>query len=142
MVKARDANKVGVIGIASQNMMEEYLQKLELAQEADLTSGHDVSAFDQKRPSLKFLERARNGKGVIANKDFMQVLFITCFLPFIHPNLPPLRESEAKMAKKNEKKVVKLFEDVYHFDPDEYVPFDYEQFALCKESYKEAMERL
>lgn len=44
------------------------------------------------------------------------------------------------MAKKNEKKVVKMFEDYFHFDPDEFVAFDYEQFTLCKQSVREAIQ--
>lgn len=115
-MKSKDENKVGVIGIASQNMMEEYLQKLELAQEADLNStGEGDASFTQnKSPNLLFLQKARKGKGIIANKDFMQILFITCFLPFILPNFPALKDSEVKFAKKNERVVARLFEDTFH----------------------------
>ena len=143
MIKARHANQVGAVGIASQNMMEELLQKLELAQEADFNAAEEGGGtLGQKRPSLKFLEKARRGRGIVANKDFMQVLFITCFLPFIQPNFPALKDAEVKMARKNERKVAKLFEDIYHFDPEENVAFDYDQFTHYKDTVRDAMAKL
>lgn len=80
--------------------MEEYLQKLIMANETNFDEPDD-RVVNEHRPSHKVLKKACLGKGIIANKDFMQVMFITCFLPFIHPNLPQLKETEVKFAKKN-----------------------------------------
>lgn len=46
------------------------------------------------------------------------------------------------MAKKNEKKVVKLFEDKFHFVADDDIVFDYDKLSVCKETVREVMSNL
>ena len=49
-----------------------------------------------------------NGDCVVYSREFIQMLFLTCFLPFVRPNMPQLnqkdilaqREIEAELKKK------------------------------------------
>ena len=53
---------------------------------------------------LEQLENVKKGEGIIANKDFMLVFFITSFLPFVRPNLPQLKQDDIKKCKRKSKK--------------------------------------
>jgi hypothetical protein len=126
LILAKGPAFAGMIGIASQNIMEEYLHKLMVAQQTNFTDPEGKNVVNEHKLSLKILDKARKGKGVLANKDFMQVFFITCFLPFIHPSLPQLKENEIKQAKKNQKGIVKLFKDRFHSDSTDKLEFDFD----------------
>lgn len=47
-----------------------------------------------------------NGDRVIGSKEYNQVFVITCFLPFIRPTTPLIKQSDLKLAKANQKLVI------------------------------------
>ena len=49
------------------------------------------------------LKSIRKGNKIVATKEFMLVFFITCFVPFIRPNFPIIKESEIVRLKNEEK---------------------------------------
>ena len=51
-----------------------------------------------------------NGKNIIGSRDYMLVLFITCFLPFVRSSVPLLHPKDLKRAKKRQKDYIKFFE--------------------------------
>lgn len=51
-----------------------------------------------------------NGKNIIGSKDYMLVLFITCFLPFVRSSIPLLHPKDLKRAKRRQKTYIKYFE--------------------------------
>ena len=75
---------------------------------------------------MKDLENMKQGNGVIANKDFMLVFFITSFLPFVRPNLPQLKLTEIKKCKRKPKLFQSLFLDHETSDISEFKNFDYD----------------
>jgi len=48
---------------------------------------------------IEFLQNIRKGNKIISSKEFKLVLFITCFVPFIRPNLPLVRSAEITRMK-------------------------------------------
>ena len=56
---------------------------------------------------LKLLRSIRNGNKIIASKEYMLVFYITCFVPFIRPNLPLLKDGELMKLKNLEKEKLK-----------------------------------
>jgi hypothetical protein len=82
----------------------------------------------------KKLLEMRKGNKVIGAKDFMLVFFITCFLPFVRPSIPMLKESEISRAKKSQSKILKtLSEDDY--------PLDLDFLTECKGTVKQLYEQ-
>jgi hypothetical protein len=51
-----------------------------------------------------------NGKNIIGSRDYMLVLFITCFLPFVKSSIPLLHPIDLKRAKRRQKAYIKLFD--------------------------------
>ena len=87
--------------------------------------------------ALKDLDILKQGDGVIANKDFMLVFFITCFLPFVRPNLPQIKPDDIKKGKAKSKRIQNLFLDEGTCDPNEFIKFDYDFYIQCKETMRE-----
>jgi len=52
---------------------------------------------------MKLLQSIRKGNKIVATKEYMLVFYITCFVPFIRPNLPHLKEGELLKYKNIEK---------------------------------------
>ena len=57
-----------------------------------------------------YLKGKEAGAKVISGKDFTLVYFITCFLPFVRPSVPNLKDTEIKKARKKPKAICKLFQ--------------------------------
>lgn len=53
------------------------------------------------------LKSIRRGNKIVATKEFMLVFFITCFVPFIRPNFPIIKESEMNRLKNEERERLK-----------------------------------
>ena len=75
-----------------------------------------MNAADQEdaangKANLEMLKLMKKGEGIVANKDFMLVFFITSFLPFVRPNLPKLNQGDIKKCKRHSKKYQALFFD-------------------------------
>lgn len=113
------------VGIASQNIMEEYLSNLlrvkERGLDLPLDSDGNVAILEEGMYEQishldlnhlctddKNLLNIRKGNKIIGAKDFMLVFFITCFLPFVRPTIPQLKEAEIAKAKKSQKKVLNM----------------------------------
>ena len=56
---------------------------------------------------LALLENIRKGNKIIATKEYMLVFFITCFVPFIRPSFPMIRDNEIAKLKQTERDNVK-----------------------------------
>ena len=80
----------------------------------------------------------RKGNKVIGAKDYMLVFFITCFLPFIRPNIPQIKDYEIVKAKKNEQKFLKsLLDSAEESD----FPMDLDFMTECKATVKQLYEQ-
>lgn len=82
----------------------------------------------------KRLLELRKGNKVIGAKDYMLVFFITCFLPFVRPSIPQLKESEIHRAKKSQYRVLSEFEKYEG-------PLDLDFLAECKATVKQLYEQ-
>jgi hypothetical protein len=71
----------------------------------------------------------RKGNKVIGAKDYMLVFFITCFLPYVRPSIPQIKDSEISRAKKSQFKILSQFADSES-------PLDLEFLAECKSTVK------
>lgn len=81
----------------------------------------------------QFLLNLRKGNKVIGAQDFMLVFFITCFLPFVRPTIPQLKEAEIIKAKKSQKKVLaSIMSDNQAVDPASGFPLDIDFMNECK----------
>jgi hypothetical protein len=49
------------------------------------------------------LSSIRNGNKIISTKEFSLVFYITCFVPFVRPTVPVLKESEISRMKQVER---------------------------------------
>lgn len=54
----------------------------------------------------RILIEIAEGRRVIGSKNYTLLLFITCFLPFLKPSLPQVKESDVKKAKKMQSRLV------------------------------------
>lgn len=91
--------------------MEEYLLSLTqikdrvldfpIDQDGQVKMNKDMYDLNQLCRADKRLLELRKGNKVIGAKDYMLVFFITCFLPFVRPSIPQLKESEIHRAKKS-----------------------------------------
>jgi hypothetical protein len=105
--------------------MEEYLGNLERVKERGLDlpldSDGNIAILEEgmyeqiSHLDLNHLCKAdrnllniRKGNKIIGAQDFMLVFFITCFLPFVRPTIPQLKETEILKAKKSQKKVLAM----------------------------------
>ena len=122
------------IGIASQNLIEELYEHLmkvktkdldidEIAQsysperqinlKARKTSStynpttHNTNNIMDESEELKFLTSIRNGNKIVTTKEFSLVFYITCFVPFVRPNVPILKESDITKMKVIERERLK-----------------------------------
>lgn len=67
----------------------------------------------------------------------MLVFFITCFLPFVRPSIPQLKDSEIQKAKKSQFKALsQLLESNYAEHP-----LDLDFLAECKGTVKQLYEQ-
>jgi hypothetical protein len=85
------------MGIASQNLVEELYDNLQTIKAKDLDVDEpsvDYSlmrkgkAINPDLEELMMLTSIRKGNKIVATKEYMLVFYITCFVPFIRPNLP------------------------------------------------------
>lgn len=58
-------------------------------------------------PETQALRNIRKGNKIVATKEFILVFFITCFVPFIRPNFPIIKEQEIVRIKNEEKEKLK-----------------------------------
>jgi hypothetical protein len=98
------------MGIASQNLIEELYDNLmkikerdmdleELqTQESDKKKTH-VSGLSAEQMEKLFLGQIRKGNKIVNSKEFKLVFYITCFVPFVRPNIPSIRETSLLKAK-------------------------------------------
>ena len=137
---------VDQIGIASQNIMEDYYARLCRAHEAETTMQELEEIIDANpgttqeqecRESLRNLELIKKADHVIASKDFMLVFFITCFLPFVRPAIPHLKPLELKAAKKHQRAIARQFRSPLQLEHEEHTPYDFDYYVQCKETMKQ-----
>jgi hypothetical protein len=95
------------IGIASQNLIEELLEHLLIIkglEEREDDHSRSSLASPIKDPKIKkVLSKVKQGNGIINSKEFKLVFFITCFVPFIKPNVPVLRPKQLTQLKHEQK---------------------------------------
>lgn len=95
------------IGIASQNLIEELLEHLMIIKELDeRVDDHSRSSLASpiKDPKTKkLLSKVKQGNGIINSKEFKLVFFITCFVPFIKPNVAVLRPKQIAQLRHEQK---------------------------------------
>ena len=56
---------------------------------------------------LEKLRAIRKGNKIVNSKEFKLVFYITCFVPFIRPEMPTIREGSLQQAKEVQKDNVK-----------------------------------
>ena len=100
------------VGVASMNIIEEYMQEINTEIDLDRESMRDREEKEEEMIKDSLIEGYMKGANVgakfITGKDFTLVYFITCFLPFLKPNIPTIKDSELKRARK--KKISPLFD--------------------------------
>ena len=84
--------------------MEEYYQSLKsikdrlldfpIDQEGNVQANKDLYDLDHLCKADRRLLELRKGNKVIGAKDYMLVFFITCFLPFVRPSIPQIKDTE------------------------------------------------
>ncbi len=109
LLNKEDANQVG---IASQNLIEELQENLMKIKSKDLDVeeiAHAMSPYQQRTGNssvldeeLQMLQNVRKGNKIVGSREYNLVFFITCFVPFVRPTLPTLKQNEiARMKSKN-----------------------------------------
>jgi hypothetical protein len=56
---------------------------------------------------LKMLSSVRNGNKIIGTREYNLVFYITCFVPFVRPNIPMIKDTEINRMKSLEKEKAK-----------------------------------
>ena len=56
---------------------------------------------------MHFLAQVKKGNKITASKEFKLVFFITCFVPFIRPNVPMIKPQEMSKLKAEQKELYK-----------------------------------
>mmetsp|Transcript_15412 Transcript_15412/g.15012 ORF Transcript_15412/g.15012 Transcript_15412/m.15012 type:complete len:90 (-) Transcript_15412:1460-1729(-) len=72
----------------------------------DMEEVSNVYQNHKKQPDfeeIRHLQSVKNGNKIIGNKEFNMVLYITCFVPFMRPGIPLLKDAEIKAARGREK---------------------------------------
>jgi hypothetical protein len=123
--------------------MDEYLQNLLTIKERMLDFPVDADGNIVEQPNLdirslcksdKRLLELRKGNKVIGAKDYMLVFFITCFLPFVRPTIPQLKDYEIQSARHNQSKIVKSLMEA---SDEQDFPLDHDFMTECKQTVKQ-----
>lgn len=85
------------MGIASQNLMEDLHDKLMEIKERDLDV--DEIAQCENDDDVLYLKSLKKGNKIIGTREYLMVLYITSFVPFIRQNVPMIKEQEIKAIK-------------------------------------------
>eukprot|EP00347_Sterkiella_histriomuscorum_P021464 403333886 len=142
------------IGIASQNLIEELRDNLLKIKEKDLDLD-DINntpnqqqqirkagqqQIIQKKPDQNELENLRNirkGNKIITSKEFKLVFYITCFVPFIRPNMALIRETSIVKAKQIQRDHIKKRRQAFAItkeeEDNEIYQFDYSSLEYFKQ---------
>ncbi|CDW84192.1 UNKNOWN [Stylonychia lemnae] len=151
---------IGDLGIASQNLIEELRDNLLKVKEKDLDLDDiNNSPSPQKTKSslmhiqlqkyqqgdqeeIEFLKSIRKGNKIITSKEFKLVFFITCFVPFIRPNVPMIREQSMTKAKQAQKENIRKRKQQYALSKAEEDSDLYQLDMQMFEFFKRQKERL
>ena len=98
-------------GIASQNLIEELIENLLRIKDRELEVIDEEEALEttgngnsppsksiknnisqaQDALQMQYLQQVKKGNKITQSKEFKLVFFITCFVPFIRPNVPMIK---------------------------------------------------
>jgi hypothetical protein len=62
----------------------------------------NITSSSQPKPDAQhqyYLSQIRKGNKITQSKEFKLVFFITCFVPFIRPNVPMIKPNELAKLK-------------------------------------------
>ncbi|TNV84817.1 hypothetical protein FGO68_gene3064 [Halteria grandinella] len=122
VLKELNKDSTQEIGIASQNLIEELLENLLQLKDserdnldettADNTKSNNLSVISSPNGALDkdhqyYLSQIRKGNKITQSKEFQLVFFITCFVPFIRPNLPMIKPQDLTKLKLTQKEQLK-----------------------------------
>ena len=79
---------------------------------------------------LNYLSRLRKGNGIIGSKEFNLVFYITCFVPFIRPNIPIVRDSSINQAKHQQREGIKKRRHIQAIKEEEVDAYDVDMQVL------------
>jgi hypothetical protein len=117
ILKSLNSDSTSEVGIASQNLIEELLDNLLLLKDKELdvideeegpetlstspqVKAMNITSSSKADPQhMQYLQQISKGNKITQSKEFKLVFFITCFVPFIRPNVPMIKSAELNTLK-------------------------------------------